>query len=257
MQANARSSKQAAPKKRGAMFGGIGRYLDPNELKATANTPLPYTTTPAIAERPVEYIPPQPEPIKPPAVADYDRYEEVVREAMVLENHAFGANFQKLCMLFLLVFILIIVGITAIALAVGKHTSHGGTAFQVDIAAADNSAYMVTEAGAAHRAGITTYYYNLVLSNEVQQWQAYPADGSALPSLNSTLHTIVSYDVCCYADEPHAWLCSNGHVLVDMYTFEARLQDVSAVEGAVQCLVYLNSKHLTGSSCTLEVTVRT
>jgi hypothetical protein len=246
------------PTKRPSGLFGISKYIDREALQASVNlTPLPIAS-PIESQHtaaPSPSLPPPP-PVQAPSEFDYEQYEEVVKEALVLENQAFGASFRKLCILFLVFVILLILGITAITAVVQSHGTHGGSVIHEGVGVVEsNAAYVLTDAGTAVSASISTYYYSLVLGSEVQQWQSYPRDAN-LPELNSTLQNILSYDVCCYAEKPHAWLCSNGHVLVDMYTFESKLQDVVDGDGAVQCLIYLNSKHLAGSSCTLEVKVR-
>ena len=103
------------------------------------------------------------------------------------------------------------------------------------------------------RRELIRYYYDIILGDEVQQWQRFPKNNDVLP-INSSLHKISSYDVCCFSDQ-NEWICAMGHTF-DAYAFEARLKCVAESIGGVQCLIYINSRHLARSQCTVEILMR-
>jgi hypothetical protein len=211
------------------------------------------------------------EPLKPPQLSDLGIKEpppkpsnhpsDEPRRATMLENGGTltGPVNTKLCILFLILSVVLLSALTITVLVVGRHPSHSNTkpggmmSIGIQAGGANDLVFDLTDEGVRRRE-LITYYYDLVLSDDVQQWQTFPKNAEQLPEVNASLHTISSYDVCCFSDQ-EMWICSNGHTF-DPYAFEARLQSLSNPPGGVQCLIYINSRHLARSQCTLEIRMR-
>lgn len=163
---------------------------------------------------------------------------------------------SKLCAL-VLIFMICAFGLITflIAFTGGRHKPHGAMQQELtpvvsavekaNVYQIENSNQILTE--------LTTYYYNIFLSEEIQQWQIFPDKDSCLPLVNMSNAKLASFDVCCFSDKD-TWICSNGHTF-DSYSFEARLKSTDIQLGGVQCHIYINSRHLAKSQCTIEVKV--
>ena len=186
-----------------------------------------------------------------PYTDDWGPEDEEVKEVTVLGNYAFGQNMVKLCVIFMLLCILLISGITALVIASTKHSAHSGAGdgllLPTSLQLVKEQAFSVAS-GNAKPLALTAFYYELTLTNDDETWLT-------LPPLNTTTHRMVSYDVCCLANKEALWICSNGHFFSDLYMFEAKFKQDTA-DNTVQCLIYTNSKHMLGSSCTVEVKAR-
>ena len=182
---------------------------------------------------------------------------QIPRNVTVLEaDNGLINSKQKLCALFL-IFMVCAFGLVMflILFTGGRHKPHGtvqqdltlvnSALEKTNVYQVENSDQMLTE--------LTTYYYNIILSEEIQQWQIFPDKDSCLPFVNMSYSKLASFDVCCFSDRD-TWICSNGHTF-DSYSFEARLKSTDILLGGVQCHIYINSRHLAKSQCTLEIKV--
>jgi hypothetical protein len=247
------NGKQAAAKASGKAQGAKARGLFNIEKFQEETVKKPDPPPNEIPQK--EYKNPKPQ------LPHYTIDEPTIRNATMLENGnpLSGTINTKLCILFLILTVVLLSALTITVLVVGRHPSHsnlkpGAIGPAGFIANGPNDlVYDITEGGTKRRE-LLTYYYDMVLGDEVQQWQSFPKDDVQLPDVNSSLHKISSYDVCCYSDQ-QMWICSNGHTF-DPYAFEARLRSVSESIGGVQCLIYINSRHLARSQCTLEIRMR-
>jgi hypothetical protein len=192
---------------------------------------------------------------------NYTYSDDSVRHATMLESGGgiSGAVNTKLCVLVLILAVVILSALTITALVVGRHPSHSGLKKGElvpagAIANGPNDLVFDLSDGSPRPIDVITYYYSLVLSDDVQQWQTFPKEDVPLAHVNSSIHKISSYDVCCFSDQ-REWICAIGHTF-DAYAFEARLRSVSESTGGIQCRVYINSRHLARSQCTLEIRVR-
>jgi hypothetical protein len=206
------------------------------------------------------------EPLKPPQLGELGIKEhstkasqhvdnEPIRRATMLDNGTSmtGPVNTKLCILFLILSVVVLSAITIVVLVVGRHPSHSTTkpGGMLPIGIVGNEGALDLTDGIARRRDLIRYYFQLVLNDDVQQWQTFPADKDAFSDVNASLHQLASYDVCCFSDQ-NELICSNGHTF-DPYAFEARLRKLSDPIGGVQCLIYINSRHLARSQCTLQV----
>jgi hypothetical protein len=199
--------------------------------------------------------------LPPPPTLNYYEPDEPVRNATMLEHGSplLGSTNTKFCILFLILAVVILAALTITVLVVGRHPSHsngrpGAMAQAGFIASGQNELVYDIVSGVAKRREMIRYNYEFVLGDDVQQWQAYPTDEPQIPLVNASLYKMTSFDVCCFSDQSE-WICSNGHTF-DPYAFEARLKSVSESIGGVQCLIYINSRHLARSQCTLEIRMR-
>lgn len=199
----------------------------------------------------------QAQPYQEPKVAEEHLEQQIPRNATVLEADSGLINSkQKLCALFL-IFMVCAFGLVMflVLFTGGRHKPHGSqqqeyhpvisSMDKTNVYQVENSDQMLTE--------LTTYYYNIFLSEEIQQWQIFPDKDSCLPFVNMSNAKLASFDVCCFSDKD-TWICSNGHTF-DSYSFEARLKSTDILLGGVQCHIYINSRHLAKSQCTIEIKV--
>jgi hypothetical protein len=195
------------------------------------------------------------------SIPKYINNEESVQHATMLGNgnQMTGPINTKFCILILILSVVLLSALTIVVLVVGRHPNHsnmrpGGLGQAGFVASGANEMIFDITPDGTRRRDLLTYYYDLVLGDDVQQWQTFPEHDLPLPNVNSSLHKISSYDVCCFSDKEE-WICSTGHTF-DAYAFEARLKRVTESIGGVQCLIYINSRHMARSQCTVEIRMR-
>ena len=224
-------------KKKKGMFAGLALNARANMAKPNPppTTPLPTYVPPRIGNPPVEYPPPRDD--EPPA------------------QHRMNMTLQKLTprsqlmILLMLLGIVILGGLLLTIYAFSFDTHHPDLDAGVSLGRASEITVELIDELPITRTS-ANFYYKFQLSDTIQEWQYIPSPTTPIPFLNFTLDKIVSFGVCCQKHDAELdseiYVCSNGYTY-DVYSFEARLKSLH--DRGLQCIVYLNSQHLSEATC--------
>lgn len=229
-------------KRKKKMFGPPAMvHLD--DEKQRLFRPSPNSTLPI-------YVPPVPVPA--------NAYHVDAPNEAAPAPHRINVAIQKLpprtqlVILLMILGIIILAGVILLWLALSYDTHHADVR-ELVMSRADEHAIQLLDEMPVTRASLS-FYYDFQLGDAIQEWQTFPDTRTPLPFLNVTLEQLVSFDVCCRKHDSELdaelYVCSNG-ISFDVYSFEARIKTLR--DAGLQCIVYLNSPHLTNAMCSLAL----